>query len=70
MTLFGESDAVSGELLSTKCPVLMKMFLLGMNKRRNSNFSKDILGGRLVHEYLNVAYHFIDFTLWTGAPWL
>lgn len=51
MTLFGESDAVSGELFSTKCPVLMKMFLLGKNKRRNSNISEDVLGGSLVDDY-------------------
>ena len=42
---------MSGELFSTKYPVLMKMFLLKMNRRRKSNISEVIIGGKLVNEY-------------------
>lgn len=69
---------MSGELLSTKYPVLMKMFLLAMNERRNSKTYEVVLSGRIVNENFNPngAYHFIDCALqWisalcSGASWL
>ena len=69
---------MSGELLSTKYPVLMKMFLLAMNERRNSKTYEVVLSGRIVNENSNPngAYHFIDCALqWisalcSGASWL
>lgn len=41
---------MSGELLSTKYPVLMKMFLPEMNKRRNGKIYEVVIGGRIVNE--------------------
>lgn len=40
---------MSGELLSTKYPVLMKTFRLEINKRRNSKIYEVVVGGRLVN---------------------
>lgn len=31
----------------------MKAFLLAMNKRRNSNVSEAVIGGRLVNDHFN-----------------
>lgn len=69
---------MSGELLSTKYPVLMKMFLLAMNERRNSKTYGVVLSGRIVNENFNPngAYHFIDCALQrisalcSGTSWL
>lgn len=41
---------MSGELLSTKYPVLMKIFLPEMNKRRKGKIYEVISGGRIVNE--------------------
>lgn len=50
MTLFGEQEALSGELLSTKYPVLMKMFLVEINKRRDSKIYEVVIDGGIANE--------------------
>lgn len=48
---------MSGELLSTKYPVLMKMFLVEINKRRNSKIYEVVIGRRIANENFIQMWH-------------